>query len=133
MSAFNYYKEAFTKKFADFNGRARRSEYWYFTLFNTIMAMVAAGVDALHGMGPFAYGIYALAALIPGIAVLVRRLHDTDRSGWWFFIALVPIIGAIVLLVFLVTDSKPGTNRFGANPKGIGSDQPADHLISDEA
>ena len=95
--------------------------------------MVAAGVDALHGMGPFAYGIYALAALIPGIAVLVRRLHDTDRSGWWFFIALVPIIGAIVLLVFLVTDSKPGTNRFGANPKGIGSDQPADHLISDEA
>lgn len=62
-------------------------------------------------------GIYSLAVLIPGIAVSVRRLHDTERSGWWLLIGLVPLIGAIVLLVFMVQDSKAGSNRFGENPK----------------
>ncbi len=131
MSAFNYYKEAFTKKFADFNGRARRSEFWYFTLFNTIVAVVLNLIDGVTGM-PILGGIYSLAALIPGIAVGVRRLHDTGKSGWWYLIAFT-IIGIIPLIVFWAMDSTSGSNKFGANPKGIGSDQPADHLISDEA
>ncbi len=106
----NWYLEVL-KKYAVFNGRARRKEYWYFVLFNIIISIVLAvmGMDLLQW-------IYTLAVLIPGIAVTVRRLHDTERSGWWLLIALVPI-AAIVLLVFMVQDSKPGQNQYGANPK----------------
>ncbi|HCW08726.1 MAG TPA: DUF805 domain-containing protein [Cytophagales bacterium] len=118
----NWYLEVL-KKYAVFSGRARRKEYWYFFLFNIIISIVLAVIDAATGsfspeagMGLLG-GIYTLVVLIPGIAVLVRRLHDTERSGWWFLIALVPLIGAIVLLVFLVQDSKPGPNKYGANPK----------------
>jgi len=118
----NWYLEVL-KKYAAFSGRARRKEYWYFFLFNIIIHIVLAVIDSITGsfsleagMGLLG-GIYALAVLIPGVAVTVRRLHDTERSGWWFLIALVPLIGAIVLLVFLVQDSKPGQNQYGANPK----------------
>ena len=113
------------KKYAVFNGRARRKEYWYFVLFNIIISIVLTGIDgvtgslsAQTGMGLLS-GIYSLAILIPSIAVSVRRLHDTDRSGWWLLIVLVPLIGAIVLLVFAVQDSKPGANQFGENPKEV--------------
>lgn len=105
------------KKYAVFNGRARRKEYWMFVLFNLIIAFVLGFIEGLAG-GPGVVGlIYSLAVLIPGIAVSVRRLHDTDRSGWWLLIALVPLIGAIVLLVFMVQDSNPGENQYGSNPK----------------
>lgn len=111
------------KKYAVFSGRARRKEYWYFFLFNIVISIVLAIIDSITGsfspetgMGVFG-GIYALAVLIPGIAVSVRRLHDTDRSGWWLLIGLIPLIGAIVLLVFMVQDSKPSQNQFGSNPK----------------
>ena len=123
----NYYKEAF-QRFADFEGRSRRSAYWYFVLFNFLAAMAAAAIDALVGY-PIFYIVYALAAFIPGLAVLVRRLHDTGRSGWWFWIVLVPIVGAIVLLVFLCTDSSPGENQYGPNPKEIGNDDIVSHLV----
>lgn len=113
------------KKYAVFGGRARRKEYWYFVLFNIIISIVLTGIDgvtgsfsAQTGMGLLS-GIYSLAVLIPCIAVSVRRLHDTDRSGWWLFIVLVPLVGAIVLLVFAVQDSKPGANQFGDNPKEV--------------
>jgi uncharacterized membrane protein YhaH (DUF805 family) len=76
-----------------------------------------AGLRTGLGLGPLG-GIYALAMIIPSIAVAVRRLHDTDRTGWWCLIGFVPFIGAIVLLIFFVLDSTPGTNRFGPNPKG---------------
>lgn len=118
----NWYLEVL-KKYAVFSGRARRKEYWFFVLFNIIISIVLGVIDGVTGsfspeagMGLLG-GIYTLAVLIPGIAVSVRRLHDTERSGWWLLIALVPLIGAIVLLVFMVQDSKPGQNQYGANPK----------------
>ncbi|NBB77904.1 MAG: DUF805 domain-containing protein [Verrucomicrobia bacterium] len=118
----NWYLQAF-KSYAVFSGRSRRKEYWYFFLFNFIISFVLGFIDGI--VGTFSQeagigllgGIYSLAVLIPGIAVSVRRLHDTERSGWWLLIALVPIIGAIVLLVFMVQDSQAGANKFGENPK----------------
>jgi uncharacterized membrane protein YhaH (DUF805 family) len=113
------------KQYADFSGRARRSEYWYFVLFNMIFAIVAVVLDnilgtAIEGVGygPI-YGLYALAVLVPGLAVAVRRLHDVGKSGWMFLIVLIPLIGAIWLLVLFFTDSQPGTNKWGPNPKEI--------------
>ena len=119
----NWYLEVL-KKYAVFSGRARRKEYWYFSLFNLLITIVLAVIDGMTGtliaeanIG-LCGGIYALAILIPFLAVSVRRLHDTDRSGWWLLIALIPLIGAIVILVFMVQDSKPNENQYGSNPKG---------------
>ena len=113
------------KQYADFSGRARRSEYWYFVLFNMIFAIVAVVLDnilgtAIEGVGygPI-YGLYVLALLVPGLAVEVRRLHDVGKSGWMFLIVFIPLIGAIWLLVLSFTDSQPGTNKWGPNPKEI--------------
>ena len=113
------------KKYAVFGGRARRKEFWYFALFNVIVGILLAVVDAAigtfntdSGFGLLS-GIYSLAILIPSIAVSVRRLHDIGRSGWWILIALIPLIGTIVLLVFNVQDSQPGENQYGPNPKGM--------------
>jgi len=105
---------AVLKKYVVFSGRARRKEYWMFTLVNVIVLVLLA-VLKLNAL----YGLYSLAVLLPSLAVLVRRLHDTGRSGWWFLIGLVPLIGGIILLVFRVQDSKPGENQYGANPKEI--------------
>ena len=111
------------KKYAVFSGRSRRAEYWYFVLFNIIVAIVLSLIDTLLGTFDFVQGIgllsglYGLAVLIPTLAVTVRRLHDIDRTGWWIFINLIPLIGFIVLLVFAVTDGTPGSNRYGPNPK----------------
>lgn len=107
------------KKYAVFEGRARRTEYWMFFLFNFIIAFVLGFIEGLFD-GPGVLGaLYSLGVLIPGIAVAVRRLHDTGRSGWWLLVAFVPIIGGIALLVFMVLDSEPGQNQFGPNPKGV--------------
>jgi uncharacterized membrane protein YhaH (DUF805 family) len=110
------------KKYATFSGRARRKEYWMFVLFNIIFSIVATVIDNLLGTTQESgYGIlssiYSLAVLLPGLAVSVRRLHDIGKSGWWLFIALIPLIGAIWLLVLTVTDSQPGDNEYGPNPK----------------
>ncbi|MFZ2171181.1 MAG: DUF805 domain-containing protein [Methylococcaceae bacterium] len=118
----NWYLEVL-KKYAVFDGRARRKEYWYFTLFNFLAFFIVTFIDS--AIGSFNYevgiglfgGIYSLAVLIPAIAVSVRRLHDTNRSGWWLLIELIPVIGAIVLLIFLVQDSQQGDNQYGPNPK----------------
>jgi uncharacterized membrane protein YhaH (DUF805 family) len=111
------------KQYADFSGRARRSEYWYFALFNMIFVICAMILDnvlgiALEGIGygPI-YLLYVLAMFIPGVAVLVRRLHDVGKSGWMYFIVLIPIIGAIWLIVLLFTESQQGENKWGPNPK----------------
>jgi uncharacterized membrane protein YhaH (DUF805 family) len=119
----NWYLEVL-KKYAVFDGRARRKEYWMFTLFNVLISMTLGLIELKIGLtglwksggGPLS-GLYTLAVLIPGIAVSVRRLHDTGRSGWWLLIALVPCIGGIVLLVFMIEDSQPGDNQYGPNPK----------------
>jgi uncharacterized membrane protein YhaH (DUF805 family) len=105
------------KKWSDFSARASRTEYWMFFLFNIIIAIVLGAIDTIIGSPGIIGLIFALALLIPGIAVAVRRLHDTDRSGWWLLIGFVPLIGGIVLLVFLVLDSTPSENKYGANPK----------------
>ncbi len=120
----SWYLEAF-KKYAVFSGRSRRKEYWYFVLFNIIVAIVLSLIDML--LGTFSStsnigllsGIYSLAVLIPTIALTVRRLHDIDRSGWWILINLVPFIGSIVILIFALLDGTPGDNRFGPSPKAV--------------
>jgi uncharacterized membrane protein YhaH (DUF805 family) len=120
----NWYVQVL-KKYADFSGRARRKEYWMFVLFNIIISLGLTIVDFMIGTYSLAHGIgllgsiYALAILIPGIAVTVRRLHDTDRSGWWILIVLIPVVGPIVLLVFMLIDGTPGPNRFGPSPKEL--------------
>jgi uncharacterized membrane protein YhaH (DUF805 family) len=117
----NWYLEVL-RKYAVFSGRARRKEYWMFFLFNLIIFFVLGLIEGFLRIAPQISGsvlatIYALGVLIPGIAVGVRRLHDTNRSGWWLLISLVPLIGAIVILVFMVQDSQPGDNQYGQNPK----------------
>jgi len=112
----NWYLDVL-KKYAVFNGRARRKEYWMFFLFNIIIMVVLGIVEGMVG-GPGVLGaLYGLAVLLPGIGVSIRRLHDTDRSGWWLLIGLIPLIGAIVLLVFFVQDSQAVENQHGPNPK----------------
>jgi uncharacterized membrane protein YhaH (DUF805 family) len=118
----NWYLEVL-RKYAVFEGRAQRKEYWFFVLFSilisiglTIIDTTTGMFDAKAGMGLLS-GIYSLAVLIPSIAVGVRRLHDTNRSGWWLLISFIPLIGTIVLIVFLATDSKPEANQYGPNPK----------------
>lgn len=112
------------KQYADFNGRARRTEYWMYLLFNLIFLFAAAVLDNILGLkfSPeipygFIYMIYALAVFIPGLAVTVRRLHDVDKSGWFILIGLIPFVGAIWLLVLYCTEGTPGTNQYGVNPK----------------
>ena len=107
------------KKYAEFSGRARRQEYWMFFLFNFIAGIAVGIVDGILGTTGALSGLYNLAIIIPSLAVAARRLHDTDRSGWWQLIAFIPLIGWIVLLVFFCLDSQPGENRFGSNPKGM--------------
>lgn len=124
-----WYMEAL-RKYADFSGRARRKEYWFFALFNVLVAMVlmfvAAGMSALIGREhndlvgfvmfvPFS--LFWLATLIPSLAVTVRRLHDTGRSGWWWLISFVPFVGGIILLVFTLLEGDPGPNLYGPDPK----------------
>jgi uncharacterized membrane protein YhaH (DUF805 family) len=124
-----WYLEAF-RKYAEFDGRARRKEYWFFALFNFLAAMglmlVAAAIGALFGrdskdvVGFLLFvpiSLYWLAILIPSLAVTVRRLHDTGRSGWWWLISFVPFVGGIILLVFTVLEGDPGPNMYGPDPK----------------
>ncbi|WNO09407.1 DUF805 domain-containing protein [Teredinibacter sp. KSP-S5-2] len=103
------------KKYADFTGRARRKEYWMFVLFYIIFYVVLSIIDGIIGMVLLS-AIYSLALLVPSISIAARRLHDTGRSGWWQLIAIIPLIGAIVLIVFLVQDSHD-KNEYGENPK----------------
>lgn len=103
------------KNYATFDGRATRSEYWYFVLFNTIISIALSIIDEIATGGILGI-IYCLAVLIPFIAVATRRLHDINKSGWWQLIVLIPLIGVIVLLVFFCTDSKEN-NLYGLNPK----------------
>ena len=113
------------KQYADFSGRARRKEYWMFTLFNVIFSAVLTLLDILFGT--FSYnlglgvlsGLYALALLIPGIAACVRRLHDVGKSGWYWFLCIIPFVGAIILLIWECKEGEHGNNAWGENPKQI--------------
>ena len=107
------------KNYTNFSGRARRKEYWYFLLVQMVLAIVAMILDSIIFDSPIGlfYAVVAFGLILPGISVMVRRLHDTSRSGWWFWIGIVPLIGSIILLVFLVSDTKPESNQWGAPAK----------------
>jgi len=114
----NHYLGVLTN-YAGFSGRARRAEYWMFTLLSTIASVILLVIGALIHF-PLLGGIYGLAVLVPTLAVLFRRLHDTGRSAWWILIALVPLVGLITILVFTCLDGTPGSNDYGPSPKAIG-------------
>jgi len=108
------------KNYWDFQGRASRSEYWLFFLFNFLLGMVAGIIDVLVFHQPGLFGPCALfltfANLIPNLSVTFRRLHDTDRTAWWLLIAAIPLIGALVLCVFSLLRGTQSENRFGPEP-----------------
>ena len=121
MSFIDAVHSALTK-YATFTGRARRSEYWWFVLFNVIVSVLAVVIDSALGTEPGRTGVVGvvvgLALLLPGLAVTARRLHDTGRSGWWMLISLVPFVGLIAMLVFTLQDSQ-GPNAWGDSPKAF--------------
>ena len=125
------------RKYADFTGRARRSEYWLFWLFCLILEVVALVIVSVMGgepsptnlgLGGLLLCAIVLGLFVPSLAVTFRRLHDTDRSAWWVLIAFLPFIGGLVLFVFTVLDGTPGTNRFGPDPKSRAGD-PLDYAV----
>jgi uncharacterized membrane protein YhaH (DUF805 family) len=105
------------KKYAVFEGRARRKEYWTFVLFNVIIGFALGFIEALLGIPPVISALYSLAVVIPGIAVTARRLHDIGKSGWFILITLIPCIGTIWLLILTASEGHPGENQYGPNPK----------------
>lgn len=129
----NEYLKVIRNHYLDFSGRARRRQYWLFMLINGLITLILAlpllaqtvtapdpATYSPSGIGLIslaASSLYSLATLLPSLAVAVRRLHDTGRSGWWYLLFLIPI-GSLVLLIFYVLDSQPGANKWGPNPKG---------------
>ncbi len=123
------------RKYADFSGRARRSEYWLFVLFVALVQMTAgilswfvggdlsdnAFATPASGIIALIYFGFCLYILVPSLAVSFRRLHDSGRTAWWLLLGLIPILGHLVLLIFMILDGTPGDNRYGANPKGPAS------------
>src|SRR6516225_4086946 len=111
------------KRYAEFTGRSRRKEYWMFVLLSIGIYLIASMLDGIAGMNGIiarTYGpitaLVALALLVPTLAVSIRRLHDSDRSGWWLLLGLVPMVGEIIVLIFMVLKGTPGANSFGADP-----------------
>jgi uncharacterized membrane protein YhaH (DUF805 family) len=130
MNIIENYKHVVFDNYANFKGRARRSEFWYYVLANIIIAFVIGFVEGLLGFGnlettstSFNYSggvisnIYSLLVLVPGLAVGVRRLHDTGKSGWNYLLILIPLAGAIILIVFFATEGESGPNKYGKDPK----------------
>ena len=115
MELINNYVDVL-KNYVNFQGRARRREYWFFVLANIIVSAVIGLIGSIIKL-PILTSIYSLAVLVPSLAVAVRRLHDIGKSGLWFLLVFVPLVGAIVLLVFFCQDGEVGTNSYGPNPK----------------
>jgi uncharacterized membrane protein YhaH (DUF805 family) len=113
----------FKKSFV-WEGRASRAEFWWFELAQLLIIIVALIIDQIIGTGVL-YIIAAIVFILPSIAVLIRRLHDTDRTGWWYWIQLLPLIGLIVILVFTLTGGDEGDNKYGPNPYGSVAPPPA--------
>ena len=112
------------KKYAVFDGRARRKEYWMFLLFNVVIVAALAIVGRVIGLDGTLRALYTLGVLIPGLAVSVRRLHDTGRSGWWLLVVFVPLVGWLIALYFLAQQGKTGQNRYGPDPKSDPGQRP---------
>jgi uncharacterized membrane protein YhaH (DUF805 family) len=117
MQLIDAWKKVVLEKYAVFGGRARRAEYWWYILAQIIIFAALAvlmGVSSVFGV---LYVVYAIATFIPSLAVAIRRLHDTSRSGWWLLISFVPFVGGIILIVLLALDSTPGPNEYGPSEK----------------
>jgi len=117
------------RKYAVFDGRAGRPEYWWFTLANTIISIVL-DVVIRGNVGQVLGAIYALAVLLPSIGVTIRRLHDTNRSGWWILVVLIPIVGWIWLIVLLVLAGDRGPNRYGPPPGEMGGPETSGPVVA---
>jgi len=124
---FDWWKKVFLNQYINFSGRARRKEYWYFTLVNILamlplylilMATIAIESTVLMYIFATIFFIFGIALIIPSIAVTVRRLHDTNKSGWCYFLSLIPLL-SIVLLAFMVVEGDRSTNRYGKDPKNL--------------
>ena len=122
--------KSFWSKYATFKGRSRRSEYWFIQLFLVLTNLAVAAIDLIlmngdvdrfiaNGGGGIVGLIWILVTIVPALAVLVRRLHDTRKSGWWVLIGFVPLAGAVILLVFTIMASDSGANKYGASPKQL--------------
>ena len=123
-----WYKKVVFENYANFKGRARRSEYWYFALANGLISILLIMIGAILGgifgdaitggiIGYILFALYSFATLLPGLGVVVRRLHDVGKSGWFYFIALIPFVGGIWLLVLFCTEGDQGPNQYGSDPK----------------
>lgn len=142
----NEYLKVLTQQYADFSGRARRREYWMFTLIHFVVMTVlyipilisllsmstetemSDGAPDFSDLSPVTfifmglYFLYALATLVPSLAVAIRRLHDTGKTGWMYLVSLIPLVGSLLLLFFLVQDSESAANKWGPNPKSTGAE-----------
>ncbi|MDR1614023.1 MAG: DUF805 domain-containing protein [Campylobacteraceae bacterium] len=121
-SFVGYYIDAIKNHYFDFNGRARRKAFWFFVLINFIVNIILSAIDSIIFVNIIGFAllslVYTLAILLPSIGLAVRRLHDIGKSGWWYLINLIPIIGFIWFIILAATDSQPGSNQYGENPKG---------------
>ena len=130
---WTYFTRALTKNFAQFHGRARRAEYWGYVLFATIFYVAALLIDVMLSLAfygtdeygdpiilPILFIVFVLYNILPSLSITIRRLHDRDLSGWMYLISFIPYIGGLILLVFMILDSKPATNKHGPSPKYMG-------------
>lgn len=130
----NWYLKVIKDNYANFNGRARRKEFWMFYLFHIIFIFVFAflgGMISAESDSGFAFifiGIYGLATIIPYLAVAVRRLHDTGKSGWYYLLTLIPYVGGIILIVFMAQNGDVGSNKYGPDPKNPEMDNEIDDI-----
>jgi uncharacterized membrane protein YhaH (DUF805 family) len=114
---FDYYLSAITQHYVDFQGRARRAAFWYFILGNIIVGIVLGVIEGAAHLGQMLSFIYSLVVSLPSLAVTVRRLHDTDRSGWWILLSAIPLIGWAVLIYWYCVEGTHGPNAYGPDPK----------------
>lgn len=119
MEPINWFMKVVTEHYFDFNGRARRAEFWWFVLVFIIIDIVLGVIQSVLHMGALLTGLFALALFLPNLGVAVRRLHDINRSGWWILIGLVPIVGWILLIYWYAQPGTAGANPFGADPKAV--------------
>lgn len=117
MDLVKYWKIVVLERFAKFDGRARRAEFWWFALANAIVGLVFSALGEASGLFTVIFVLYSLLVIVPSIAVGVRRLHDIDKSGWFLLIQLIPVVGAIILIVWAASDGTRGPNKYGASEK----------------
>jgi uncharacterized membrane protein YhaH (DUF805 family) len=120
MTFFEAIKSVISQ-FNNFHGRARRSEFWWYNLFECVVCFGLSIIGNVTGIQAFIIGIYVfqLLLLLPGLAVCFRRMHDTGKSAWWLLPALIPVAGQIYMMLRFIKDSQPGENKYGPNPKGL--------------